>query len=69
MWYKSHRLNLVDRVNLSIIKGCRANIGISIVQANKVNEGTLSPLKIKGTKIIRTPALLKLKQTKFNTSL
>jgi DNA-binding transcriptional LysR family regulator len=54
-------------------KAVEANIGISIVPANTVNEeiheGKLSRLKIRGTKLIRPLGLLKLKKTKLNTPL
>ncbi len=54
-------------------KAVEANLGISIVPANTVNEeihqGTLSRLKIRGTKQIRPLGLLKLKKTKLSTPL
>jgi len=54
-------------------KAVEANIGISIVPANTVNEevhqGTLSRLKIRNTSLKRPLALLKLKKTKLNTPL
>jgi len=54
-------------------KAVEANLGLSIVPANTVNEevheGTLRRLKIKGPKLIRPLALLKLKKTKLNTPL
>jgi len=54
-------------------KAVEANIGISVVPANSVNEevhqGTLTCLKIRDATLLRPLALLKLKNAKFNTPL
>lgn len=54
-------------------KAVEANIGISIVPSNTVNEevhqGQLSRLRIRNTNLKRPLALLKLKKTKLNTPL
>lgn len=57
----------------TIKKAVEANIGVSIVPANSVNEevhqGTLSRLKIRNTNLSRPLALLKLKKTTLSTPL
>lgn len=57
----------------TIKKAVEANIGVSIVPANTVNEEihqrTLSRLKIRNSKFTRPLAILKLKKTKLSTPL
>jgi len=57
----------------TIKKAVEANVGVSIVPANTVNEeihqGTLVRLKIRDVNLSRPLALLKLKKTKLNTPL
>ena len=51
-------------------KAVEANIGVSVVPSNTVNEeGQLSRLRIRNTSLKRPLALLKLKKTKLNTPL
>ena len=57
----------------TIKKAVEANIGVSIVPANSVDEevhqGTISRLKIRDISLLRPLALLKLKTTKLSTPL